>query len=156
MSHLEQVVTNICKMCGQVFHAGKEHDYCSQCEVPGLSVRTNIIPHKAQRYDTAGDYIDKGQAVREIFVSFMGNRDYEFLVLLHELIEQHLCLKRGISEESISDFDMSYKGEDPGSSEKAPYHKEHMFALKIEDLVGTELGIDPVAYEKALSELQYD
>lgn len=152
------IVTSICKACGQIFSDDKPREFCQLCtdNKLGLRVSASVIPHKFQRYDTAGDYVDTGNgASREIFVSYMGNRDYEFLVMLHELIEQHLCLKRGIPEPVIAAFDMAYEGDDPGSDPDAPYHKEHEFSNIIESIVAKELGINIEEYEKALAALEY-
>jgi hypothetical protein len=124
-----------------------------------FTITANTIPHEDQRYDTAGDYIDLASGeVRLLFISEMGNTDYEFLVLIHELIEQHLCLKRGIPEPVIADFDIKYSGEhseNPGLDPAAPYHKEHMFAERIEEMVGKELGIDMEAYNAVFDTLEY-
>ena len=68
----------------------------------------------------------------------------EFCVALHETIEQHLCAKRGISNEDITAFDIKFEKErehgkhgdnEPGFDPRAPYRKEHSFADKIERLV---------------------
>lgn len=124
-----------------------------------FTIAANTIPHKEQRYDTAGDYLDFASGeVRLLFISDMGNADYEFLVLIHELLEQHLCLKRGIPEPVIAEYDKTYTGEhpdNPGLDPRAPYHKEHMFSEQIEELIGKELGIDMVAYNSAFDKLDY-
>ena len=117
------------------------------------------IPHKEQRYDTAGDYIDlAGGKIRHYFISELGNEDYEFMVLIHELIEHHLCLKRGIKEPDIMKFDVEYSGEfedNPGCDPAAPYHKEHMFSEMIETLLAKELGVDSAEYDKSFEKLDY-
>lgn len=114
-----------------------------------LKIEIKTIPHTQQRYDTIGDYIDNPDGSRQILISELGNPDYEFLVAIHELIEQHLCLKRFISESSISEFDRSYRGlhrDDPGQDTNAPYHKEHMFASGIEKALCEEMGISYYKY----------
>lgn len=92
-----------------------------------------------------------------IHVSDMGNEDYALLVAIHELIEAHLCTKRGISEESVTDFDLEYEGRrregdnsEPGDDSRAPYHREHVFATIIERAVAAELEVDWEEYEKAI------
>ncbi len=124
-----------------------------------FTITANTIPHKEQEYDTAGNYKDfAGGEVRLLYISDMGNADYEFLVLIHELIEQHLCLKRGIPEPVIATYDKQYTGDhpnDPGLDPSAPYHKEHMFSERIEALIGKELGIDIVHYSAALDKLEW-
>lgn len=121
-------------------------------------IKYKSIPHKSQRYDTAGDYwIDK-KGNWEIRVSEMKS-DYEFMVLVHELIEFYLTQKRGIKEEDITEFDTKLVEEkyedDPGLSPKAPYHKEHMFSTKIEKMLCKELGLDWSKYDKQFSKLKW-
>lgn len=107
-----------------------------------MNINIKTIPQDQQRYQTIGDYFDK-DGVTNILVSEMGNEDYEFMISVHELVEQYLCKKRGISEESITNFDVNNLDlEDPGSSPLAPYHKEHMFALIIEGMLANQLDID--------------
>ena len=65
------------------------------------------IPHKLQRYDTVGDWIPGSPA--KITVSQMGNDDYEFLVMVHELVEFYLCQKRGIGDKEVSAFDIKFE-----------------------------------------------
>lgn len=102
------------------------------------------------RYLTAGDYY-KTKYGWEIVTADMGNSDYNFLVLIHELIELYLTQKRGIIEPKIKKFDEWFEREkakgrfknilSPGRHPKAPYKQEHMFAVKIEDLIRKELGV---------------
>lgn len=114
------------------------------------------IPHKKQRYPTAGDYWEKN-GVYYIVSSKMNNWKYELLVTFHELIEYMLCEDRGISEPSITafdiEFDKKFPDKSPGECKSAPYHKEHMFALKLEYMFAKQLGIDVKKYEKALGDL---
>ena len=78
-----------------------------------MKIQLRTIPHTKQKYETCGNYWVDQNGVRQIRVSDMGNEDYAFLVGLHEQIEQHLCLKRGITEESISAFDIAYEANRP-------------------------------------------
>lgn len=113
-----------------------------------LSVR--FIPHGEQRYDTVGDYFDS-VGVREVRISKMPDARYEQLVLIHELVELFLCDLRGIAIKEIDAFDMAHLDSDePGALPDAPYHREHMFATKIERMVADEMGVDWDAYEKAV------
>ena len=113
-----------------------------------LNIEIKTISDKDQRYDTVGDYWKKGDK-DEIRVSEIGNRQYEFFVAIHEMIEQFLCENKGITDEEITKFDLEYEakrkaGDDsePGGNMYAPYHKEHMFAEKIERLMAEEGKID--------------
>ena len=125
-----------------------------------MKIQLKTIPHSSQRYETVGDYWVDQNGVRHIRISDMGNEDYEFLVGLHEQIEQHLCLKRGITEESISAFDIAYEANrpegdesEPGDHPDSPYRKEHFFATNIERMIALELGVEFAEYSKAVMSL---
>ncbi len=131
-----------------------------------LKINIETIPHNEQRYPTVGDWwfrdgIDDGK-ILEIRVSEMNNWKYEFLVAMHEAIETMLCLDRGISEESVSDFDIQFEkereqgqhgDEEPGDDPKAPYQKEHFFATNLERQMALELGVDWNTYDNVVVDL---
>jgi hypothetical protein len=107
------------------------------------------IPDAAQRYNTVGDYYHNEQGDQLLFISDMGNKKYEFLIALHELIESQLCQERGTTEEMIDVFDFEFEKNrqegdlrEPGDQPEAPYFKEHQFATEIERLTAKELGVD--------------
>lgn len=112
------------------------------------------IDNKDQRYPTIGDYYTDSDGVLQVHVSKMNDK-YEFLVVIHELIEQFLTEQRGIRNKDIDKFDMEFEKnrtvdslDEPGDDKKAPYHKEHQFASLIERLLCSELGVDWDAYIK--------
>jgi hypothetical protein len=110
-----------------------------------------VIPHSAQRYNTVGDYYYPYIGTLEVRISDLKNTDYEFLVLIHELIEAHLCASRGISESEITLFDLAHpEVDEPGDLSDAPYHAEHTFATHIEHEIAKELKIDWDAYDDAV------
>ena len=108
------------------------------------------IPDTHQRYNTVGDYYTDKEGNRIFTVSDMDNWKYEFLVTIHELVENALCQSRGISDEMIDAFDISFEKERlsnpdigmPGDATNAPYFKEHQFATKIEKMMAEELGVN--------------
>lgn len=117
-----------------------------------IEIRT--APHETQRYNTAGDYFIAPGGVTFFRISDMGNPDYNFMIAVHELVEAYLCNKRGIPFSAIDKFDIDHPElDDPGSSKKAPYHTEHMFALKIEKMIAKEMGINWEAYENRLAKV---
>jgi hypothetical protein len=132
-----------------------------------MRIVIETIPHSAQRYPTLGDYwVDRDGTLQIRVSEFVGVVDdenaklnYPLLIALHELIEQALCLKRGISEESITAFDMAHLGaddpwvDDPGHCPQAPYHREHVFAECIERLFAAELGVNWQAYTEAVEKV---
>jgi hypothetical protein len=124
-----------------------------------LNFEIKSIPHDHQRYETVGDYqLIDGKWV--ITVSDMGDDDYNFLVALHELYELYATQKRGITEESISKYDMEYEKnrtaeslDECGDNRDAPYYREHQEATALERLACTFLGCDWNDYDKAVNEL---
>ena len=72
-----------------------------------LNIEIKTIPDKEQRYDTVGDYWKK-DGVDEIRVSSISNRQYEFLIAIHEMVEQFLCESAGITDEEITKFDFPF------------------------------------------------
>ena len=111
------------------------------------------IPHNEQRYETVGDFWTK-DGVDFIRVSEMEDPRYNFLVALHEFIEQELCKVRGIKTEDIDKFDQDFKGEgEPGDSPLAIYRREHFFATSLERLMAAELGVDWEEYDDKVNSL---
>jgi hypothetical protein len=107
--------------------------------LPDITIDT--VPHKKQRYDTAGDYFKKGGKVN-IRVS-KTCADHEFLIAMHELVEWYLIDRAGIPIEAIDAFDFKWNGEgEPGDDIKAPYHTQHQFATFVEMMLANKLGIN--------------
>ena len=119
-------------------------------------IEVEFINHSQQRYDTAGDYYKDGKK-QILKISKMKNLDYEFSVMIHELIEWYLTEKRGIKEKDIMKFDLEHiNSDDPGCILSAPYHKEHMFSMMIEKLLMKELDVDWDEYDKSFEDLKYE
>jgi hypothetical protein len=133
-----------------------------------MNAAITVIDHDKQRYPTVGDWdfnvMAKGTSLEQtqvdIYVSKMGNEDYEFLVGIHELIEAYLCRKRGISEGSVTAFDIEFESkrpsgntDEPGCDPAAPYYKEHLYATGIEKQISTELNVSWSEYEKTINAL---
>lgn len=122
-----------------------------------MRIEVLTVPHECQRYPTVGDWIADEDGVR-IRVSDMVNDDYHMLVAIHELVEAYLCLKRGISQEAVDAFDQAFEAgriddSEPGHDPQAPYHREHVFAEKIERMLAEEAGIDWAQYDTIVSNL---
>ena len=126
-----------------------------------LIIEIKTQAHEMHRYPTLGDYIGHDR-LRLIQVSEMGNPHYEFLVAYHELVEQALCLSRGVSEEAITAFDIEFeklreRGEvgatdEPGNDPTAPYYQEHQEATRAEKAMCESLGLSWDAYERFLED----
>ena len=113
-----------------------------------MRLYVETIPHNEQRYNTVGDWWKDDNGTIQIRVSDTGNEKYNFLIALHELVEQQLCEYRGVSEESVTAFDKKFTGTgEPGDDPKAPYQLEHGFATGVERLLASALNIKWKDYE---------
>ena len=124
-----------------------------------LNFEIKTIPHNEHRYETVGDYYEEN-GKDQIRISDMNNSDYEFLVMIHELIELYLCKKRGIKEGDISAFDIEFEKnreegnvDEPGDNPNAPYRKEHSFAINIEKQLAIELNVNWADYDNTINNL---
>jgi hypothetical protein len=128
-----------------------------------LKINVQTIDHDEQRYPTSGDYWEDDDGTLQVRISEVGDRRYEFLVAMHELIEFELCRLRGIAEPVITAFDVQFEkeieeglrdlDEQPGDDPSAPYHREHVFATKLERMLAEEMGVDWDEYDDRLGEL---
>jgi hypothetical protein len=126
------------------------------------TITLHAIPHNKHRYETVGDWQIKPGAI-DIAVSRMDNADYEFCVALHELVEAWLCLRRGVDDRDVTEFDERFEAdrkagahsetEEPGDSPLAPYRDEHFTATTIERMVAAELGVDWAKYDAKINSL---
>jgi hypothetical protein len=88
----------------------------------------------------------------------MSDQRYEFLVGMHEAIEAYLAMHAGVSPEAVDRFDRAYEakrkpGDDSeaGDDPRAPYHREHVFATKIERQLARWLGVNWRDYDREVS-----
>ncbi len=128
-----------------------------------MRIVIETIPHDQQRYPTVGDWYRDEEGTLHIKVSEMSDNRHNFLVALHELIEVTLCEHRGITEESVSAFDIQYEkereegkhsdDEEPGFADNAPYRKEHTTAMSVEMLMAAELDVNWSKYDEEVMNL---
>lgn len=124
---------------------------------PSLTLHVYALPHAEQRYDTCGDWHTWSSGTTSVYVSAMSDRRHMLLVAIHELIEAELCRHRGIADERVTHFDTNFAGDgEPGDSPRAPYHREHVFASRVEEMLAHELDVDWPAYEAALDALSQE
>lgn len=131
-------------------------------------INFTTVPHKDQRYDTVGDYFESVDILDRKFMFFkvseMESPDYEFLVLIHELVEWYLISRGGIDIKKIDEFDMKFEelrkknpemigNQEPGDMKSAPYHDAHVFATSIEKMIAHELLIDWDGYDELVDNL---
>ncbi len=106
-------------------------------------ITIELIEPSKMRYDTLGDWWFDIDGHMHIQVSMAAPEDERFLIALHELVEMELCTQRGITQEHVDAFDLAYKGDgEPGDDPKAPYRREHRFAMLIEHLMAHELRVE--------------
>lgn len=124
-----------------------------------MNISIKTIPHKEQRYDTCGDWWFTEEGDLEIRVSKLSEQE-SFLIGIHEAIEAYMCKSRGVSEESITEFDMEFEKsrkegntDEPGDSPEAPYRDQHFFATTIERLLAQKLDVDWKEYEEHVTSL---
>lgn len=123
-------------------------------QVPKITIK--IIDHQYQRYDTAGDWWIGEDGAWHIVVSDLIDPRFNFLIVIHELVELALCQEHGISQEIVDAFDIGYSGlfrDDPGDDPYAPYHQEHVVASAIETIMAVHLGINWSLYEATIEAL---
>lgn len=90
------------------------------------------------RYPTLGDWYDD-----RIFVAETGDDRYNFLIAIHELVEQFLCQFDGVEEKDVTDFDLKHLDSDePGTLLTAPYRNQHADAEQVEKLMSNILGVN--------------
>lgn len=116
-------------------------------------MRIKIDTELVLRYSSIGDWFPDGGGTDRIEVQEMGNRIYEFLIAIHELVESELCRMNGVTSEQVDEWDIhTFKGDgEPGDDPLCPYHKEHVFASKVERMVANEMGVDWNSYNDFLT-----
>jgi hypothetical protein len=126
------------------------------------SVQIEVIPHKAQRYDTVGDWQIFNDLL-VISVSDTGNWVFNMAIGLHELVEALLCIVRGIDEKDVSKFDIQFEknrvegnDEEPGDHPDAPYHLEHGLASAVERMFIASALKNWKEYESAVDRISED
>jgi hypothetical protein len=121
-----------------------------------LDLTVKAIPHSAQRYDTVGDYYQKGTRTH-FRISKLPDWRYEFLIALHEQIEWALCQEAGITNAMIDEFDMHWKPHhgiaEPGDDPESPYFFQHRIATQHEKAMAEQLGVDWRKYSRAINKL---
>lgn len=122
-------------------------------------VTIEVVAHENQRYPTAGDWVMDGEDLM-IFVSETGNDNYNYLLMVHELVEALLCERDDIEQSLVDKFDRNYekkrkKGDlsEPGDNPNAPYYEQHQVATLAEKIVALQMLIDWPSYEDKINKL---
>ena len=118
-----------------------------------MNITIKTIPHEEQNYSTVGNYFDIDDE-KYILVSETGNDDYNFLISLHEFIEEHLTRRKGITEQIITKWDLEHpEAIEPGEVNGCPYFSEHQIATNVEKFLCDLMGYTWQEYTDALSKL---
>jgi hypothetical protein len=109
-------------------------------------INMQIVPKgcmRPQYQDSWGDYwVDENNTL-QIRAIAMKNWMHSYYVLLHEFMEAVRCFKKGVSLESIEKHDADNSDhDDPGCLANAPYHKEHMESIMLEQIACLQDGLD--------------
>lgn len=117
-----------------------------------MNITIRTIPHKSQPYSDVGDWFVNEEGL-QIRVSDLSAPDYEFLIGVHELIESWLCLRRKLTDETVTMYDVNFirqhgNGEVPGEDPQCPYRDEHRIALSIEKTLCHYMGLSWTDYER--------
>lgn len=123
-----------------------------------MKITIEVIPHKEQRYDTAGDWQFDGEGNLTIRVSDTDNDRMNYLLIRHELDEAMLCRMHGITTEDVDKYDKDHPttaGNDCFSDNlDSPYHKQHCDALAAEWVLARLLGVNWKEYTERINSLK--
>jgi hypothetical protein len=129
-----------------------------------MKISIQTIPHNEQRYDTCGDYWEEeNPCLTQFRISEMTDTRYEYLILLHELVEYFLLKLQGVPLSLVDEFDISFEKsrpegnlDEPGDDPTAPYFMQHQLATAIERLCALFFGVLWKEYEQACYELSWE
>lgn len=118
------------------------------------------IPHAAHRYPTVGDWYWDTDGDLHVKVSRCGDKRYERLLMIHELVEALTCDLDGVSQAAVDKFDMEFEQHrhpddesEPGDNPEAPYRKQHCLATGMERILAGIWGVRWSDYEQTLNSL---
>ena len=128
-----------------------------------MRIVIETVPHKLNRNGQVGDYKYLHDGTLYITVSELGNDDMNWLVALHEMIEERISKSDGISEPEINDWDAYYEkkremGLVPTESENGfaydcIYKKHHTVSTGIEMVLAALLEVDWNDYNDTINKL---
>lgn len=109
-----------------------------------MRIEFKTVDPAAMRYPTAGDWEWLPDGALKLTVPDYGTSDQSaLLVLIHELVEAFLCKRDGVSEESVTKFDVENPTlEEPGDDPSAPYHHQHQIAMALEASLAAAMQVN--------------
>lgn len=118
-----------------------------------MKIEMTTAPYSEMRYETAGDWYYRGDALNIVAVA-LGSWKMEACLQVHELTEALICKYLGVSQEAVDEFDMTFKGEgEPGDAPDCPYRIPHKVASAVEYILALALDLDWQEYEDRLRSL---
>jgi hypothetical protein len=128
-----------------------------------MRILIETVPHERNRNNQVGDYRYMEDGTLYITVSNMGDEKMEWLVALHEMIEEMLAKSDGITEEQINDYDIYYEkkremglvdeNSEDGFASDCIYKKYHTIATGCEMILAAQLGVDWLNYDEKVNSL---
>lgn len=107
-----------------------------------MRIEIEFKPVHLMRYPTVGDYFYLSDGTLKIEIADTSNEFYNKMILIHELVEEAITKKNGITEQQIMDFDLAFEkarelglktaDEEPGFCNDAPYKEAHYYATSVE------------------------
>lgn len=109
------------------------------------------VPIERQRFTTLGDWWEENPGEFVIAITEMVDWRYEFLILVHELIEWAVCQQRGVSTRKADEFDEMWEQElaegkhrvedEAGFDRRCPYRMGHIWGCRAEWLLAGLLKV---------------
>lgn len=121
-----------------------------------MKIIIEVVKQEEQRYKTLGDWQFSGEDDRDlsIRVSDTGYIWYNYLLIIHELIEAIICQLTGVKQEVVDKWDIDHPDADePGDLPGCPYKSAHKYAEYIEFSLCTMLEIKWYYYMQRLEEM---
>jgi hypothetical protein len=125
-----------------------------------MKIEIEIKPMAQMRYSTVGDYYILPDGSLKLEIADTGNVFYNFMVLVHEIIEYSLLAQRGVDIEIIDKFDTDFEkerkmglhdlGDEPGFDYRSPYGREHTLATAVEMLMCAHAGLSWNDYNETI------
>lgn len=143
----------LCRKChvenDKCISEGRRYSDDTISKLSSIKVMVFVIRSEFQEYRTAGNYKELCDGTIVYLITKQVNKDYEFLILIHEMVEFHLCKMRGIKEKDIDKYDKYWEirkenglaiAEEPGNEKDCIYAKEHRFSENIERQLAHEMS----------------
>jgi len=119
-----------------------------------MKIAIITIDPSENRYGTVGDWIFANNGDLLVTTTRCGNKDTEFLVSTHEMIEAYLCQRDGIDEEVVSNWDIAHPDADePAEVEGSPYFNHHACAIEVEKVICKHLNIDWDEHQQRVADI---